>query len=70
MQAGFWRDCDLVESIPGKLNGRPVIGDTRVEATLVPESIELGQTHEQIAATYWVVAQFRTGPLADVLRFL
>lgn len=48
----FWRDCDLVESLPGKLDGRPVIRDTRVEATLVPESIELGQTPEQIATNY------------------
>ncbi|MGA8029433.1 MAG: DUF433 domain-containing protein [Bryobacteraceae bacterium] len=52
MEADFWRDCDLVEAIPGKLGGRPVIKDTRVEADLIPESIELGQTPEQIAATY------------------
>jgi uncharacterized protein (DUF433 family) len=52
MELEFWRGCDLVEAIPGKLGGRPVIKDTRVEADLVPESIELGQTPEQIAATY------------------
>ncbi len=52
MEAEFWRDCDLVEAIPGKLDGRPVIRDTRVEADLVPESIELGQSPEQVAAIY------------------
>ena len=41
-----------MESIPGKLGGRPVIKNTRVEADLVPESIDLGQTPEQIAAIY------------------
>ncbi len=52
MEAKFWSDCPLVETIPGKLDGRPVIKDTRVEADLVPESIELDQTPEEIAATY------------------
>jgi len=51
-EAEFWRDCDLVEVVAGKLDGRPVIKDSRVEASLVPESIESGQTPEQIAATY------------------
>lgn len=52
MEPEFWRGCPLIETIPGKLDGRPVIKDTRVEADLVPESIELDQTPEQIAATY------------------
>ena len=36
--------------MPGKLDGRPVVRETRVEADIVPEPIELGQTPEQIAA--------------------
>jgi uncharacterized protein (DUF433 family) len=52
MEHEFWSDCDLVEAIPGKLDGRPLIKNTRVEADLVPESLELAQTPEQIAATY------------------
>ncbi len=52
MEANFWSDCDLIEIIPGKLDRRPVIRDTRVEADLVPESVELGLSPEEIAATY------------------
>jgi uncharacterized protein (DUF433 family) len=52
MEAEFWRDCDLVEAISGRLDGRPVIRNSRVEADLVPESIELGQTPEEAASNY------------------
>jgi len=47
-----WSDCELVEVVPGRLNGRPVVRDTRVAADTVWESAELGSTAEEIASDY------------------
>jgi len=47
-----WSDCEGVEVVPGRLNGRPVIKDTRVAADTVSESAELGRTPEEIASGY------------------
>ena len=52
MEAEFWKDCPLVETIPGKLNGRPVVKDSRVAADTITESEELGITPEEIASDY------------------
>jgi uncharacterized protein (DUF433 family) len=48
----FWADCDLVESVPDRLNGRPVVKGTRVAADTIPESEETGRTPEEIASDY------------------
>jgi uncharacterized protein (DUF433 family) len=47
-----WSGCDIVEVVPGRLNGRPVIRDTRVAADTVSESAELGRTPEEISSDY------------------
>jgi uncharacterized protein (DUF433 family) len=47
-----WSDCPLVEVVPGKVNGLPVIKGTRVQADTVAESAELGETPEEIAYNY------------------
>jgi len=47
-----WSDCEMVEVVPGRLNGRPVVKDTRVAADTVWESAELGSTAEEIASDY------------------
>lgn len=52
MEAEFWKDCPSVETIPGKLNGRPVVKDSRVAADTILESAELGETAEETAYNY------------------
>ena len=47
-----WSDCPLVEVIPYKVSGLPVISGTRVQADAIPESAELGETPEEIAYNY------------------
>ena len=47
-----WSECPLVEAIPGKVNGLPVIKGTRVQADTIPESAELGEAPEEIAYNY------------------
>jgi uncharacterized protein (DUF433 family) len=47
-----WSKCALVETIPGKVGGRPVVKGSRVPADTVAESAELGETPEEIAYSY------------------
>ena len=35
-----WKDCDLVEVVPGKVSGAPVVRGTRVQADAVVENYE------------------------------
>ena len=52
MDSTFWRDCPLVEVVPGKLDGQPVIKGARVLADAVVECAELGETPEETAYNY------------------
>ncbi len=49
-----WSDCDLVESVPGKVSGAPVIKGTRIFANSIPEnyesSLDEGMTSEEAIA--------------------
>ena len=60
---GFWEDCELVERIPGKCGGRPVIKGTRIEPDTVLTDHELGSSVEEIHKN------FPTVP-ADTIRKL
>lgn len=52
MEPDFWKDCSAVESVPGRLGGRPVVKDSRVAAETIVESEELGETAEETASNY------------------
>jgi uncharacterized protein (DUF433 family) len=58
-----WSRCPLVEVIPGKVSGLPLIKGTRVQADTIRESAELGEAPEEIAYNYDL-------KLDDVLRLL
>ena len=47
-----YRDCDLVESVPGRMSGVPVVKGTRVPVEAIEIGMELGQTPEQLAYDY------------------
>jgi len=47
-----WRDCDLIEEVPGKVGGRPVIRGTRIEPDVVLMDEEYGRTPEQTHASF------------------
>ena len=46
------RDCDLVESVPGRMSGVPVIKGTRVPVEAIEIGQEIGQTPEELAYDY------------------
>ena len=47
-----WRGCELVEQVPGKMSGRPVIKGTRILADTIVEDSELGESIDAIHENY------------------
>jgi uncharacterized protein (DUF433 family) len=47
-----WSECGLVERIPGKQGGVPLIKGTRIPAQQIVEEHELGSTVKEIAENY------------------
>jgi uncharacterized protein (DUF433 family) len=47
-----WEDCDIVERVPGKVSGQPVVKGTRILAETIVEDSALGSTVEEIHENY------------------
>jgi uncharacterized protein (DUF433 family) len=47
-----WTGCDLVEQVPGKVSGQPVVKGTRILADSIIEDAVLGSPVEEIAENY------------------
>ena len=43
-----WTGCDIVEQVPGKVSGQPVVKGTRILAETIVEDFELGSSIEEI----------------------
>ncbi len=43
-----WMACELIESVPGKVSGKPVVRGTRILPDAIPNSYELGDSIEEI----------------------
>lgn len=43
-----WRQCELIERVPGKVSGRPVVRGTRILPDAIVNSYDLGDTAEEI----------------------
>ncbi len=57
-----YADYPGVVVMPGRVGGRPTLGDSRVPADLIAECLAEGESPEEIAFNYTV-------PLEDVLNF-
>ncbi len=47
-----WSGCELVEVIPGKVSGVPLVKGTRIPADFVIESFELARSIEEVLAEF------------------
>jgi uncharacterized protein (DUF433 family) len=47
-----WSGCELVEVIPGKVSGRPLVKGTRVPADVIISNFEAGSPVEEIQENY------------------
>ena len=43
-----WAGCNLVERIPGKVAGRPIVRGTRIAADTIVQDFELGESIDDI----------------------
>ena len=43
-----WTACELIECVPGKVSGRPVVRGTRILPDAIANSYELGDSIEEI----------------------
>ncbi len=59
-----WNDCNLVERVPGKIGGRPVIEGTRIEPDTIVTDFELSSPVEEIHEN------FPTLPLGTIRQVL
>lgn len=47
-----WAGCELVERVPGKVSGRPVVRGTRILADTIVQDAELGSPFKEIQENY------------------
>ena len=47
-----WSNCEIVETVPGKVSGQPILRGTRVPADAVVENFESGESVEEIAYNF------------------
>ncbi len=47
-----WSECNLVESVAGKVGGRPVVKGTRIPADTILTDEELGATAEETLESF------------------
>ena len=47
-----WSDCPIVEVVPGKVSGVPILKGTRAQADSVVENFESGSPVEEIAYNF------------------
>ncbi len=43
-----WMACELIERVPGKVSGRPIVRGTRIMSDAIVDSFDLGETIEEL----------------------
>lgn len=43
-----WLACELIERIPGKVSGRPIVRGTRILPDAIVDSYDVGETIEEL----------------------
>ena len=47
-----WTACELIEQIPGKVSGRPIVRGTRILPEAIVDSYDLGESIEELQAGF------------------
>jgi uncharacterized protein (DUF433 family) len=63
-----WTDCDLVERIPGKMGGEPVIKGTRVRAETIVKNHDAGLSLEELEENWPELPKSTIATLIDFHR--
>ncbi|MGO9317517.1 MAG: DUF433 domain-containing protein [Terracidiphilus sp.] len=43
-----WMACELIESVPGKVSGRPIVRGTRILPDAIVGSYDMGETIDEL----------------------
>jgi uncharacterized protein (DUF433 family) len=43
-----WTQCELIEIVPGKVSGRPIVRGTRILPDAIVDSYDLGETIKEL----------------------
>lgn len=43
-----WKACELIEEIPGKVSGRPIVRGTRILPDAIVDSYDMGESIEEL----------------------
>ena len=43
-----WMACEMIEQIPGKVSGRPIVRGTRILPDAIVDSYDLGETIDEL----------------------
>jgi len=52
-----WSGCDVVETVPGKVSGVPILKGTRVPADAIVENYESGESVDEISYNFDLKAE-------------
>jgi uncharacterized protein (DUF433 family) len=63
-----WTDCPLVESVPGKVSGVPILKGTRMPADAIVENYASGLPADEIAEVFQLPADSVRDLLAYAVR--
>jgi uncharacterized protein (DUF433 family) len=44
-----WMQCELIEQVPGKVSGRPIVRGTRIMPDAIVDSYDLGETIDELS---------------------
>jgi uncharacterized protein (DUF433 family) len=47
-----WTACELIETVPGKVSGRPIVRGTRILPDAIVGSYDLGETIDELRAGF------------------
>ncbi len=61
-----WTDCDLIERIPGKMGGEPVIKGTRVRAETIIRNHDAGLSVKELEENW---PELPEGTIASLIDF-
>jgi uncharacterized protein (DUF433 family) len=44
-----WMQCELIETVPGKVSGRPIVRGTRILPDAIVDSYDLGESIDELS---------------------
>jgi len=61
-----WMACELIEKVPGKVSGRPIVRGTRILPDAIVGSYDLGETVEELREGFPSLSQ---GQIERLIEF-